>query len=116
MREHGFDPEFGSEVEAQARDTKAPASTDGLRDMRDLLWSSIDNDESRDLDQVEVAEQLPNGAIRILVGIADVDGLVTKESPTDLHAQENATSVYTGVRVFPMLPEEFSTDLTSLNQ
>src|SRR5437764_1149227 len=116
MREHGFDPEFGSDVETQARDTKSPASTDGLRDMRDLLWSSIDNDESRDLDQVEVAEQLPNGAIRILVGIGDVDGLVTKDSPADLHAQENATSVYTGVTVFPMLPEEFSTDLTSLNQ
>jgi VacB/RNase II family 3'-5' exoribonuclease len=116
MREHGFDPEFGSEVEAQARDTKAPASTAGLRDMRDLLWSSIDNDESRDLDQVEVAEQLPNGAIRILVGIADVDALVSKGSPADLRAQENSTSVYTGVAVFPMLPEQFSTNLTSLNQ
>jgi exoribonuclease-2 len=116
MREHGFDPEFGSDVETQARDTKSPASTDGLRDMRELLWSSIDNDESRDLDQVEVAEQLPNGAIRILVGIADVDALVGKGSPADLRAQENSTSVYTGVAVFPMLPEQFSTNLTSLNQ
>src|SRR5437868_905787 len=116
MREHGFDPEFGSDVETQARDTKSPASTDGLRDMRELLWSSIDNDESRDLDQVEVAEQLPNGAIRILVGIADVDALVAKGSPADLRAQENSTSVYTGVAVFPMLPEQFSTNLTSLNQ
>jgi exoribonuclease-2 len=116
MREHGFDPEFGPDVTAQAGSAKVPASTAGLRDLRDLLWSSIDNDESRDLDQVEVAEQLPNGAIRILVGIADVDALVAKGSPADLHANENSTSVYTGVAVFPMLPEEFSTNLTSLNQ
>jgi exoribonuclease-2 len=116
MREHGFDPEFGPDVTAQAGSAKEPASTAGLRDLRDLLWSSIDNDESRDLDQVEVAEQLPNGAIRILVGIADVDALVAKGSPADLHANGNSTSVYTGVAVFPMLPEEFSTNLTSLNQ
>lgn len=116
MREHGFDPEFGPDVEAQATGAKNPASTDGLRDFRDLLWSSIDNDESRDLDQVEVAEQMPNGAIRVLVGIADVDALVAKGSPADRHANENSTSVYTGVAVFPMLPEEFSTNLTSLNQ
>lgn len=116
MREHGFDPEFGQPVEAQVASTKAPASTIGLKDLRDLLWSSIDNDESRDLDQVEVAEELPNGAIRILVGIADVDGLVAKGSPADLRARENSTSVYTGVAVFPMLPEEFSTNLSSLSQ
>jgi exoribonuclease-2 len=116
MREHGFDPEFGKPVVAQVASAKAPASTDGLRDLRDLLWSSIDNDESRDLDQIEVAEELPNGAIRILVAIADVDGLVSKNSPVDEHAHESSTSVYTGVAVFPMLPEQFSTNLTSLNQ
>jgi exoribonuclease-2 len=116
MREQGFDPEFGPDVEAQARAAKVPASTQGLRDLRELLWSSIDNDESLDLDQVEVAEQLPSGAIRILVGIADVDALVAKGSPADLRANENSTSVYTGVAVFPMLPEEFSTNLTSLKQ
>src|SRR5207302_1462226 len=95
MREHGFDPEFGPDVLAQAGSAKEPASTAGLRDLRDLLWSSIDNDESRDLDQVEVAEQLPNGAIRILVGIADVDALVTPGSPADLHANEHSTSAHT---------------------
>jgi exoribonuclease-2 len=116
MREHGFDPDFGQPVEAQVASAKWPASTSGLKDLRDLLWSSIDNEESRDLDQVEVAEELPNGAIRILVAIADVDGLVAKGSPADLRARENSTSVYTGVAVFPMLPEEFSTDLSSLGQ
>ena len=116
MREHGFDPEFGKDVEAQVTSATGPASTDGLRDLRALLWSSIDNDESRDLDQIEVAEELPDGAIRILVAIADVDALVTQGSPADLRAQENSTSVYTGVAVFPMLPEGFSTNLTSLNQ
>src|SRR5689334_23283664 len=116
LRENGFDPEFDSAVEAQAASTKEPASADGIRDLRNLMWSSIDNTESRDLDQLEVAEELSNGAIRILVAVADVDALVTKDSPADLHAQENSTSVYTGVQVFPMLPEEFSTNLTSLNE
>jgi VacB/RNase II family 3'-5' exoribonuclease len=116
MREHGFDPEFDEQVDAQVESAKAPAPINGLRDLTDLLWSSIDNAESRDLDQLEVAEELPNGAIRILVAVADVDGLVAKDSPADLRAQANSTSVYTGVTVFPMLPERFSTNLTSLNQ
>jgi len=116
LRENGFDPEFGSAVETQVAAAKQPASADGVRDLRDLIWSSIDNTESRDLDQLEVAEELSNGAIRILVAVADVDALVTRNSPADLHAQENSTSVYTGVQVFPMLPEEFSTNLTSLNE
>ena len=84
--------------------------------MRDLLWSSIDNADSRDLDQVEWAEPLPNGGIRVRVGIADVDWVVKTGSPADLHARENATSVYTGGPVFSMLPERLSTDLTSLCQ
>ena len=84
--------------------------------MRGLLWSSIDNPDSRDLDQVEWAERLPNGDIRVLVGIADVDSLVQTGTPADLHARDNATSVYTGGPVFSMLPERLSTDLTSLRQ
>lgn len=116
LRENGFDPDFGTAVEAQVAATKQPAKADGLRDLRDMLWSSIDNTESRDLDQIEVAEATKNGAIRILVAIADVDALIGKDSPVDQHAGENSTSVYTGVQVFPMLPEEFSTNLTSLNE
>ena len=116
LRENGFDPEFGSAVEAQAATSKQPARADGVRDLRNLLWSSIDNTESRDLDQLEVAEELSDGAIRILVAVADVDALIGKGSPADLHAQESSTSVYTGVQVFPMLPEQFSTNLTSLNE
>src|SRR5205823_5380966 len=95
LRENGFDPEFGADVEAQVGTETRPASADGVRDLRDLLWSSIDNTESRDLDQLEVAEELNTGAIRILVAVADVDALVAKASPADVHAQENSTSVYT---------------------
>jgi exoribonuclease-2 len=100
---------------ADAPPPPAPQPADaGLRDMRDLLWSSIDNAESRDLDQVEVAEPLPDGAIRVHVGIADVDALVPRGSPVDEYARRNATSVYTGPAVFAMLPEALSTDATSL--
>jgi exoribonuclease-2 len=116
LRENGFDPDFGAQVDAQVASSHGQTAAQAARDLRDLLWSSIDNDESRDLDQIEVAEQLPNGAIRILVAVADVDALVVKDSPADVHAQANATSVYTGVAVFPMLPVEFSTNLTSLNE
>ncbi|MEP7002706.1 MAG: RNB domain-containing ribonuclease, partial [bacterium] len=86
------------------------------RDLRALLWSSIDNAESKDLDQIEYAEELPDKRARLLIGIADVDVLVGKDSALDRHAMANATSVYTGVDVFPMLPHEISTGLTSLNQ
>ncbi len=117
MIHDGFDPDFPPGAAAQATEAAATgAEDDALRDLRALLWSSIDNRESRDLDQIEVAERLPNGSIRLIIGIADVDALVPKGSPIDLHAARNCCSVYTGVAVFPLLPEELSTDRTSLLQ
>lgn len=117
----GFTPVFEPEViEQLGRLSTKPISqhisesAGPIQDLRDLLWSSIDNRESQDLDQVEYAEQLPGGEIRLLIGIADVDSMVPKESAIDLHAQRNTTTVYTGVVTYPMLPEELSYDLTSL--
>jgi len=118
MVDHGFNPDFPPEVERQvaALAAKATPPVNGdVRDLRNLLWSSIDNDTSRDLDQIEVAERTPNG-IRIMVGVADVDGDVPIGSPIDQHAASETTSVYTGIRTFSMLPERLSTDLTSLNE
>lgn len=87
---------------------------DGVKDLRDLPWSSIDNHDSRDLDQIEVAEQLEHGAIRLLVGIADVDALAPKDSPIDRFARTNTATLYTPAHIFPMLPEILSVDRTSL--
>ncbi len=94
---------------------RAGAQTDTFRDLRQLLWASIDNDSSRDLDQLTVAEAAPDGRVRILVAIADVDGLVKKGTAIDEHAAYNTTSVYTAAQIFPMIPEKLSTGLTSLN-
>jgi exoribonuclease-2 len=117
MLEAGFRPDFPAEVlqEAQLLRQGTP-QTNGpsVRDLRSLLWSSIDNDSSRDLDQVEYVEQLADGAVRLLVGIANVSGSVSKGSATDRQAAAETTSVYTGVTTFPMLPEKLCTDLTSL--
>lgn len=117
MLHQGFDPDFPPEAQAQLNAIRATVGTPpaGLRDMRDLLWSSIDNATSRDLDQIEVAEQTPGG-IRVLVAIADVDSRVTIGTPLDQHAKSETTTVYTAVRTFPMLPEELSTDMSSLNE
>ncbi len=120
MKEHGFQPDFPPQVAQQLAQLKAhppqAVAAPGLRDLRSLLWSSIDNDTSRDLDQIEVAERLPNRQIRVLVAIADVDAFVPKDSPIDQHAARETTSVYTGVRIFPMLPEELSTAASSLQE
>jgi len=114
MLEHGFQPDFPPQVQEQLAQLKTASPPNGLRDLRNLLWSSIDNDTSRDLDQIEVAEQLPNGDVKILIGIADVDTDVPRKTPIDEHASSQATTVYTGIRNFSMLPEKLSTGLTSL--
>lgn len=118
MRERGLEPEFSSAVQQQLQTITGPPPTHGpgIHDLTGLLWSSIDNDDSRDLDQLSACELLPGGVVKILVAVADVDALVHKDSAVDRHAHHNTTSVYTGARIFPMLPERLSTDLTSLNQ
>lgn len=114
MIHEGFDPDFPASVKAElTRLDTAKIPEGGTRDLRTLLWSSIDNSDSRDLDQVEYAEQVGED-IKVLVGIAEVDSYVAKGSAIDQHAFKNTTSVYTGVKTFPMLPEKLSTDITSL--
>ncbi len=117
MLERGLLPDFSAEALAQLETIQKPASTDSklIRDQRDFLWASIDNDDSLDLDQLTVAEAMPGGKVKIMVAVADVDSLVKEGSAIDDHAHHNTTSVYTAARIFPMLPEKLSTDLTSLN-
>ena len=117
MKERGFLPDFSraalNELEKiQQVDWGVEAHK---KDLRHLLWASIDNDDSQDLDQLTVAEALPDNKVKILVAVADVDALVKKNSAIDEHARQNTTSVYTAGKTFPMLPERLSTDLTSLN-
>jgi len=114
MIARGFWPDFSPAVERQLATIHA-SPADGLRDLTGLLWSSIDNDDSRDLDQIEWAERV-SGGIRVLVGVADVDSAVVKATPIDGHACHETTTVYAGVHTFPMLPERLSTDLTSLSE
>lgn len=119
MIEHGFQPDFpeGTGAELAAIQARSDAHlAPGVEDLRSLLWSSIDNDTSKDLDQIEWAEALPDGRIRILIGVADVDARVHQGTVIDGHARSETTSVYTGVKVFPMLPAELSEGITSLNE
>jgi VacB/RNase II family 3'-5' exoribonuclease len=116
MIERGLLPDFSSQALAELEEIAGRAGAAGpLRDLRHPLWCSIDNDDSRDLDQLTVAESLPDDAIKVFVAVADVDALVKKDTAIDSHARRNTTSVYTPARIFSMLPEKLSTDLTSLN-
>ncbi|MFZ1683845.1 MAG: RNB domain-containing ribonuclease [Candidatus Zixiibacteriota bacterium] len=117
MIERGLLPDFEPAVLTELSKLKEPAIKPSaqVRDLTGLLWASIDNDDSRDLDQLTVAEALPDGTTRVLVAVADVDSLVALDSEIDRHARHNTTSVYTAAEIFPMLPENLSTNLTSLN-
>lgn len=122
MEGRGLLPEFSPAViaelntVAQAATATVPQAGEGIRDLRELPWASIDNDDSRDLDQLSVAGLTESGAPAILVAVADVDAWVKRGSAIDGHARTNTTSVYTAGGIFPMLPEQLSTDLTSLNK
>jgi len=123
MLERGLLPTFSAAASAELQTMQAPAvasrdadgDASGIRDLTNVVWASIDNDDSRDLDQLTVAETLSGDTARIRVAVADVDALVKAGSAIDMHARHNTTSVYTAAEVFPMLPEQLSTNLTSLN-
>ncbi|MFT4113046.1 RNB domain-containing ribonuclease [Silvibacterium sp.] len=114
--EQGFEPDFPAEVKAEVEQilSRPMPLNPRAEDLRGLLWSSIDNDTSRDLDQIEYADTLPDGRTRVRIGIADVDAYAPKGSAIDSYAQQETATLYTGVKNFPMLPEELSTGLTSL--
>ena len=118
MRQRGFEPDFPAAAVSEANALHEPpgAPGDSVADLRGLAWVSIDNDDSRDLDQLSVAEELGAAAVRLLVAVADVDSAVRRGGAIDARAETNTTSVYTPAQVFPMLPERLSTDLTSLNE
>ena len=118
MFEHGLLPDFSSAEKAELENIQALAQApndESIRDLRELLWASIDNDDSLDLDQLTVAEQLPHDAVKIMVAVADVDAIVEAGSAIDEYARHNTASVYTAGEIFPMLPVKLSTGLTSLN-
>jgi exoribonuclease-2 len=116
MLERGLVPDFSTQALDELDDIEGPAGWDNeaVRDLRNLIWCSIDNDDSQDLDQLTVAEGLPDGSVKVMISIADVDAIVKKMSALDDHARQNTSSVYTAAEIFPMLPERLSEDLTSL--
>ncbi len=123
MLERGLLPDFSAAALAEVARLQMPRTqprvpgeaSHEIRDMRQLLWASIDNDDSRDLDQLTLAQTLSAGDVKVLVAVADVTSMVEDGSAIDEHARHNTTSVYTAAKIFPMLPIELSTDLTSLN-
>ncbi len=118
MKQRGFEPDFPPAVVSEANALREPAGSPDstIEDQRGLAWISVDNDDSRDLDQLSVAEELGDGSVRLLVAVADVDSAVRRGGAIDERARTNTTSVYTPAEIFPMLPERLSTDLTSLNE
>src|SRR5580704_2682464 len=118
MIDRGLEPDFPPDAIHQVQGIPGPAreANPSIHDLRDRLWCSIDNDTSKDLDQLTVAEKLPAGGTKVLVAVADVDAIIKPQSPVDRHARTNTTSVYTAAEISPMLPERLSTDLTSLNE
>ena len=118
MLRRGFLPEFSNAVLSELKEINSAAkvSSPSVLDLRELQWFSIDNDDSRDLDQLTAAETRPGNEVRVLVAVADVDSVVKKGSAIDGHAVTNTTSVYTAAGTFSMLPEKLSTDLTSLGE
>jgi VacB/RNase II family 3'-5' exoribonuclease len=122
MQTHGLQPDFGPavlrEVQASAHALAAQGLERGadIRDLRQRLWFSIDNDDTQDLDQLSWAEQQPDGQVLLAVAVADVDAMVPQDGAIDAHAAINTTSVYTAAGVFPMLPTLLSNDLTSLHE
>jgi exoribonuclease-2 len=118
MIDQGLEPDFDKDVRKQLEGLHEPARPDdgAIRDLRHYGWCSIDNDDSRDLDQLTWAVEAGQGKVTIFIAVADVDALVQRDTPIDRHARQNTTSVYTAARIFPMLPEKLSTDLTSLNE
>jgi exoribonuclease-2 len=117
MKEHGLEPDFSKEALDQLQQITSPAQEKDshIQDLRDLLWCSLDNDDSLDLDQLTSCKDIGNNQFKIFIAIADVDALIKKDSPIDQHAKQNTASIYTSARIFPMLPEKLSTNLTSLN-
>ena len=101
MLERGRAPDFAPEAVAQLAAITGPAPAAGLstRDLRELPWCSIDNDDSLDLDQLTACETLAGGAVKVLVAIADVDALVKKGSAIDAHAWKNTTSVLSLIHI-----------------
>jgi len=117
MLERGLLPDFSAQALAELNRIQSPARSNGepIRDLTELLWASIDNDDSRDLDQLTVAEAISGDTLKVQVAVADVDALVKDGLAIDEHARHNTTTVYTPAKIFPMLPEKLSTNLTSLN-
>lgn len=117
MEERGLEPFFPKAAHDQLNFINEPGKDSDplIQDLSDFLWCSLDNDDSEDLDQLTACADLGNGSYKIYIAIADVDALIKKDTPLDEHAKHNTASVYTSARIFPMLPEKLSTNLTSLN-